>query len=259
MLERLAKILTLFIPVKKYRKKSRKNMLRFLQGLETKLKLLPRTIKCNKKFDLIVSLGADCQTSYQLRKNFLQIKSYPLDWLYSNETNLIAMLAKDNFKDFLNKDYLVITSHEANGDLHISNTKYQINLIHDFKGDKIENDYETNKEKYTRRINRLLRDIQNSNKILLVYLSRNANNEEIKNLHSTFKEKYPTKNFYLYWIYPSKQDEIIQEEIDSKIFKIYLNNIDLEKDENDRWKGNDKNYYELYKDISLTIKGIINC
>ena len=38
-----------------------------------------------------------------------------------------------------------------------------------------------------------------------------------------------------------------------------MNNIDLEKDENDRWKGNDKNYYELYKDISLTIKGIINC
>ena len=61
----------------------------------------------------------------------------------------------------------------------------------------------------------------------------------------------------MYWICPWECEDFLKEEISPKIYNISMNNIDISKKEEEQWKGNNKNFSKLFKDIGLTLKGIL--
>lgn len=160
-----------------------------------------------KKYDFIVSIGEACICSESLRKAMMQIKSYPFDWIKSHDiiTNIEIIL--NNFQDFFNKDYLQEKyinkpkdDNERNWSYVYTNTKYNLDLIHDFRyGIEFEENYKNVVEKYQRRIDRFYKSIENSKSVLLVYIERPKTEEQITDLNllveyqQKLAEKFPDK------------------------------------------------------------------
>lgn len=130
-----------------------------------------------QKYDLIVSLGADCACTTYLRRNELQVKSYPFDWLThaTFETRIETLL--DDFKTFLsakNFKSLPKNKNEYNEPKcdYYENTKNGFYFFHDFPiGVPFKDSFPAVKEKYQRRAARLYRDIERAEKVLFVWLS----------------------------------------------------------------------------------------
>ena len=65
-----------------------------------------------EKYDLIVSLGAQCSCSQLLRSLNLQDYSFPFDWLGGGELKTRVNLVINNFKDFLNLEDLELIGNK---------------------------------------------------------------------------------------------------------------------------------------------------
>ena len=158
-----------------------------------------------KKYDLIFSIGEARSCAEVLRESRLRFYSYPFDWLYgSTLLDRIKMLA-NNMKDFINKEDLEF-AHEARS---ISCNAYcnklnNITFNHDFKNNiPFDEAYIEVREKYNKRINRLLEQIRNSQNILVVYIQTPNNKSEIAQDailegYDILKEKFGDKINLLY-------------------------------------------------------------
>ena len=60
------------------------------------------------------SLGSLCHSSQLLKRNKYKLSSYPFDWIFSNENNIIHCI-KDDFKIFLDKSYYINVSQSICG------------------------------------------------------------------------------------------------------------------------------------------------
>lgn len=162
-----------------------------------------------KKYDFVVSIGEACVCSESLRKSLLQIKSYPFDWLASNDilTNLDIVI--NDFKDFLNKDLLeqkntnkTLDANQRNWRDTYRNTKYNFVFVHDFDYNvSFEESYPNVLKKYQRRIDRFYKSIEEANSVLFVYIERPKTNEEqisdldlLVEYQKKLEEKFPNKN-----------------------------------------------------------------
>lgn len=211
------------------------------------------------KFNLIVSIGEDCACSSYLRRCGLQHYSYPFDWLTNAPfENRIELIVND-FNNFLNISDLELMqkpvgfSSDNNHDYYV-NKKTQLYFWHDFPSNAIiENSFPAVFEKYQRRIDRLYKIIENSQKILFVWLSHSKlhdSNEVIKE-YKKLKEKFKNKEIFLLFIENSQTDSQESYE-DNHILIVHQDTTsDDKKHHYDQTMGNKTNNLRIFRKIKL--------
>ncbi len=151
----------------------------------------------NKKYDIIYSIGRDCACASYLAKLNLRACSGPFDWLTNANFQQRFELMLNDFSNFLNKDDLHLMPKptqfpaDKNNDYY-ENIRTGLYFWHDFPADKsFEEAYPEVKQKYERRIKRFYENIQNHNKVLLVWFSQvhNTPNELVLDLCDKFCKK----------------------------------------------------------------------
>ena len=86
-----------------------------------------------QKFDLIFSLGEACSCTEVLRRNYLQIYSYPFDWLFGSNFIKRCDILASKFKNFIEKEDLKYSHEEQNINcIAYYNQSNDITFNHDF-------------------------------------------------------------------------------------------------------------------------------
>ena len=149
-----------------------------------------------QNFDLIFSLGEACSCTQVLRSLGLQISSYPFDWLYGANFIDRCNILSNSFRNFIEKKDLVYTHKNIHCDVY-HNKSNDIVFNHDFKRNiPFDKMYKIVKQKYSRRIERLLEKLKKSKKILIVYIETptknhlNISSEEIINGFEQIQNKF---------------------------------------------------------------------
>lgn len=110
------------------------------------------------KFNHVISFGYLCPTSQDLERIGLRDSSGPFDWSRTQDLEQIINLVENNFKDFLNLDYLYQDLRDKNV---YTNVKHNIVLNHDFNQyESLSSQLPNVKQKYQRRIDRFYNNIQ---------------------------------------------------------------------------------------------------
>lgn len=179
------------------------------------------------KYDLIFSLGEACSCSELLRKNGLQIKAYPFDWLFGSDFVGRCKILAERLASFIEKKDLEFSFEERN--IHCKayhNKLTDLTFNHDFHKDiPFEEMYPQVKEKYERRITRLLKEIENAQKILIVYLETPITNHakiEEKDIVAGFayiQQAYAGKDIHLMYI-RNERNSVLQEKQLTKDIKL---------------------------------------
>ena len=136
----------------------------------------------NKKFDVVYSLGFGCGMARLLKRLGLRMTSGPFDWIVGPNFEYRIELILNDFKDFFNKDDLVLYDDKSNEfrpedpNRHTDTYSNKVNGFihpHDFmEGDDFETTYPIVLDKYNRRIERFYEYLKDTNKrVLLTYLS----------------------------------------------------------------------------------------
>ena len=163
-----------------------------------------------EKYDLIFGIGSACSCSQTLRKLNLQFYSYPLDWLYGRDFSYRVDLLVNEFKDFINREDLVFENRWNNDDQNpcdiYKNQRTGIVFNHDFPKDvPLEKSFEAIRSKYERRINRLIEQIRQSDRILVVYVEDPGNSEDVgeqvlRDCQKKIEEKFSGKRIDLLYV-----------------------------------------------------------
>lgn len=101
-------------------------------------------------FSSFISLGSNCRTASALSKYGLRSFSGPFDWCISDFMKGVIPLLESDFEDFLSCENLRISEEN---DKVFDDIKYKIKFNHDVNR-SLEEEYESIKEKYQRRIER---------------------------------------------------------------------------------------------------------
>lgn len=174
--------------------------------------------RISKKYNLIFSIGEACSCTQALRQNKLQVYSFPFDWLFgSNYIDRCKILAS-NFERFIDKSDLEFSHEERSIKCNAYHNSYNdLTFNHDFdKNVEFDEMYETVKNKYNRRISRLLKLIDKSRRILVVYIevpSSNhiqVSNEEILNGYKIIKNSFPLPEIDLLYIKNSNSETLVE-------------------------------------------------
>ncbi len=134
----------------------------------------------NRNYDLIVPLGNNCSTAWQLKNVDLRRLSCPFDWLFAEDDEALAQaceLLETHFEKFLLEENL--TRRPASEKDHKKNYVYYDEgsrrlFLHDFPKAAFQDSVKVTQEKYARRINRLYDYMAKSDAILFVYTALNA-------------------------------------------------------------------------------------
>lgn len=130
-----------------------------------------------KKYNLFISLGANCASTTYLRKHHLQFKSFPFDWLIGCPFEKRISLIINHFEDFLNLEDLEFVEKDGNPNDdkncdYYKNIRTEFGHLHDFPiGIPLKESFQKVKEKYNRRIERFYEQINNSKDICLVWFN----------------------------------------------------------------------------------------
>ena len=69
-----------------------------------------------KTYDLIIPIGSKCKCSFNLRRLHLQYESFPFDWIYIKNPDVVEKLLQTDFKDFLLEKNLRLRSKQPRFD-----------------------------------------------------------------------------------------------------------------------------------------------
>ena len=166
-----------------------------------------------KKFDLVFSLGEACSCAEILKKSQLRFYSYPFDWLFgSTFLDRVKMLASD-MENFIKKEDLEFSYEERSISCNAYHNKLNdITFNHDFRKElSFDEAYIQVKQKYDRRISRLLKQIEKSESVLVVYIQTPNNKKELSEEVllegvSILKERFGDKINLLYLYCKSNRD-----------------------------------------------------
>ena len=211
----------------------------------------------DKKFDLVVSIGEDCACTSYLRRFNLQDFSFPFDWLTKASFETRTKLLINNFDNFLNKENLVLMQKTKNTNVDNKHDYYIDSVLdfyfyHDFRINiNFDEEYENVKEKYTRRINRLYKEIDSSKNILFVWWSRDKHQDEnvIVESYQKLKETFKNKEIHLLLIEPS-DNQTSKYLCDGYVLIESYDNISYKH--NPKWNetmGNEENNIKLFSQI----------
>jgi len=128
------------------------------------------------KFDRIISLGCNCELTWNIRNHFGIEYAYPFDW-WITPFQALWKLLESRFYDLFNVNNLEV-SHDL---LTVRDTYYNLLYHHDFKrteddniiGDNIDQQLPLLKQKYEMLIERFFKDPQN--KRVLFVRNRDGN------------------------------------------------------------------------------------
>lgn len=153
-----------------------------------------------------ISLGPDCQVAGQLRIANIRTQAFPFDWMATHSFEGVFKVLQEDFKHFLNKNFLVKDTDQ----IRVLNTHYNILFVHDFPtvenpvvnefnyASKIPDNFldyvDEVKKKFDRRITRvrdLLRSI--NHKLLLIRTSLLPN--QALTLSNFLTKNYPKLNY----------------------------------------------------------------
>lgn len=171
--------------------------------------------KPSKKYDLIFSLGEACSCTQALRSCKLQCFSYPFDWLFGSNYIGRCKILSSKFERFIDKNSLKQSYEEKNINcIAYHNTYNNLTFNHDFdKNLQFNEAYLIVKERYKRRISRLLNLIKKSKKILIVYIETPTANhstiseDEIIEGYKIIKNTFPFSNMDLLYVKNNKTEE----------------------------------------------------
>ena len=162
-------------------------------------------------YKYVIPLGYNCTPTNSIRDGKLRNASFPFDWNYTSMEKIVECFTNE-FKTFFLKENLKRASwysgkpaYETSTGSHLIEEKAKIIYVHDGSYKELinnENIYLKHKEKYSRRINRLL-DIMNSgDKVLFVRYENSENDYQqlinIIELKDIIKSKYPKCKFKIY-------------------------------------------------------------
>lgn len=167
-----------------------------------------------KTYDLIFSIGEACSCTAALRASGLQIASYPFDWLFGSDFIGRCKILASFFERFIEEQDLEYTYSERSISCDAYHNKYNdLTFNHDFlSGKDLSETYPLVKEKYDRRIHRLLSQINKSKKILVVYIETPVKNhirvlnKDLVGGLEIIKHSFPDKDIDLLYCLNSADD-----------------------------------------------------
>ena len=172
-----------------------------------------------------------------MRRNNLQIKSYPFDWLANATLEERADLIISNFCNFFEKEDFqkVGESTEYNPCDTYKNTKTKIYHLHDFKHDiDFDISFKEAKEKYDRKIKKFYKKISKSKRVLAVYLIQPNSeiydtDETLIRVQKKLQTKFPKQQIDLLFIQNNLEQEFREETyLNENIIKITANYTPIE-------------------------------
>lgn len=184
-----------------------------------------------KRYDFIFSLGAACSCTSMLRMCGLQKASYPFDWLFGSNFSKRIDILLNNFENFFEKNLLEYSYQEVNANCNAyHNTLTDITFNHDFNINKdFDSEFKRNKEKYTRRIKRLYKNIKNAKSILIVYIQTPTTNQgpppndnEIISKREKILNRFKNKKIDILYLINEVNSETKIEELNENITKITM-------------------------------------
>lgn len=223
-----------------------------------------RTIRKNitaKKYDVIISLGADCLPALTFQTLGLADSYFPLDFLYRDQdkkTQLeeIDFLIQSDFKDFFNFDDLKLMDG-GNDKITIYNNRTKFVFLHDLHKTP-DGDYkqalQDQKDKYDRRIARFYDTVKKSKSVLFVYMEKNhvkhKNTEIFKKIWGTLHKKFPKVDVNcLFFVHDKRLDKNAYKEqyLNDNILLVKLNNGEnLSLRPGDGWWRNENLFRDLF-------------
>ncbi len=168
-----------------------------------------------KKYDLAFSLGAACSCTQALIGADLWQFSSPFDWLWGSDFLGRVKILISDFDRFLKREDFSNCKYN-NGDAKnlcdvYKNEYTGLVLNHDFPaGISFEKSYPSILEKYNRRINRLLKNIESAKSVLIVYIEtpnaqKHSAADDILSGWQQIHHKYPDKKIDLLYLINDNQ------------------------------------------------------
>lgn len=154
-------------------------------------------------YDLVFSIGESCTCSEALRRCGFQYQSFPFDWISAFDLTKHVMIMAGGFADLLVEDRLRFLGENAEGsnDEYVDE-KWGTMFIHDFPPrTPLKDSFGMIREKYDRRIQRLLKHLAAAKSSLAVYVqipSRDApSDDELAKAWKILHERFPTSGLDL--------------------------------------------------------------
>jgi hypothetical protein len=181
-----------------------------------------------------ISIGPYCATSDILKEQNVRINSYPFDYLFSS-LEIVKHAINNRFNIFLDKEYYTkgtnenSTRHQFYCKLLDTEILYRHHIKHDYAEDyKVSNgnffnhhnliDDEKVYNTFKRRCNRLLKLIDNNEKIVFVYY--NCYTADFGDLIDFYKNFEKNKNIYVIGIFENGfMPAILYENSNCKIYQ----------------------------------------
>ena len=187
-------------------------------------------------FDNFISIGGDCGVGTALRNLRYKDASYPFDWSITN-FQFILKCFKTDFKNMF--DDLNNIKKDVNGKL--TNKEGTIRFYHDYEYNELtESKRRETKNKYKRRVNRLLSLMRSNKKILFIRKCNDDSVKKLDNLSKIIKSKYPTLSFniLLFNTLNEKDTENVTHfQLTEHCFLRFSNGVYHHRHENLYWKG----------------------
>ncbi len=126
----------------------------------------------HKKYDIVYSLGSNCACSNYMKKVKLRTFSGPFDWIQNPDITQPLKLISSDFQHFLSMDDFVSLPEGNEEHDYYKNTRTGMTFLHDFpKGLPLSQSFNPVNEKYNKRIKRFYKLIQQSEKVLFIWVS----------------------------------------------------------------------------------------
>lgn len=210
-----------------------------------------------KKYDCVFSLGSACFSAELLTKAKLRVFSSPFDWLSGGTFDERVELICNDFKDFLNIEYLEKIGeidYPENCNIYKNNNSGLI-FHHDFpKAEELSLSFQKVKDKYDNRINRLNEKLCNSQNSLIVYMEiledRMNKDEEINSKIEKINNKFDKRNIDILYIKHNKEMKDKEYKISQISENAYVAELYNKKRDNDD-VGNYKNCKKLLSKIKI--------
>ena len=171
----------------------------------------------NKKFDLIFGIGEACSCSQALRKCRLQYSSYPFDWLFGSDILTRVKIFTNDYKGFIDLEDLEDFGQTNKDEAHLCeiyyNKKNNIRFNHDFPyGKPLQESHPKVKEKYDRRAARQFKQIEQSKKVLAVYVQIPNNRQEVEDktlieVRNLIQKRFPEQEITLLYLYCNHENK----------------------------------------------------
>ena len=215
-----------------------------------------------KQYDCIFSLGEACFIAIALKKNGLRMFLGPFDWMYGSNFKTRCDILISKFDNYFNKEDLEFKEYrEANKMVTYRNTRTDIHYNHDFHSDlPFDYEYDIVKEKYERRINRLLKIISKAKKVLICYgdLANTkggaSSDNEIIECVKKLNEVYAPAQIDMLYIRHNpkmKDGEVVCESVSDNV--IIANTYSQNREPNN-YLGNDVSLKNVLKNIKIKSK-----